>query len=296
MSKVIIPVNIKGNEIEVDLNEKEKKLILELKDEKSLVFDIKGKESILKKVQNEKVNGIKLTLNPNDITKENLKKLKSYKVKEITLLIESSNDYILRNIGANYNFEKIKQATKMIKHKFIKLNVLTVIGLPEATLADDLNTIKRISKLKPKELIIIACDKNYNNSINQLYNTNEYEPLSSVQITERLKEVITTAEKLGIKNIKIEERDNIKSNVLESIWYDRIIDKIKSYNVKVKEVTIQANPKDVKNIKGLEDTNLNKLKETYDVVLNIEENEKIKTGQFKMQILETYTDFLEDNE
>lgn len=294
MSKVIIPVKIKGNEVEGNINQ-EKKAILELKDEKSLVFDIKGQEGILKKLQDQKVDGIKLTLNPKDITKENLKKLKSYKVKEISLLVESSNDYILRNIGANYNFEKIKQAVKKIKHKFIKLDVLTVIGLPEATLADDLNTIKQISKLKPKELIIIACDEYYNSSINELYNTNEYEPLSSVQITERLKEVITTAEKFGIKNIKIEERNNIKDNVLESIWYDRIVEKIKSYNVKVKKVTIQANPEDVKNIKGLEDANLNKLKETYDVVLNIEENDKIKMGQFKMQILETYTDFLEDN-
>lgn len=294
MSKVIIPVKIKGNEVEGNINQEEK-AILELKDEKSLVFDIKGQEDILKKLQDQKVDGIKLTLNPKDITKENLKKLKSYKVKEISLLVESSNDYILRNIGANYNFEKIKQAVKKIKHKFIKLDVLTVIGLPEATLADDLNTIKQISKLKPKELNIIACDEHYNSSINELYNTNEYEPLSSVQITERLKEVITTAEKFGIKNIKIEERNNIKDNVLESIWYDRIVEKIKSYNVKVKEVTIQANPEDVKNIKGLEDANLNKLKETYDVVLNIEENDKIKIGQFKMQILETYTDFLEDN-
>ena len=294
MSKVIIPVKIKGNEVEGNINQ-EKKAILELKDEKSLVFDIKGQEGILKKIQDQKVDGIKLTLNPKDITKENLKKLKSYKVKEISLLVESSNDYILRNIGANYNFEKIKKAVKKIKHKFIKLDVLTVIGLPEATLADDLNTIKQISKLKPKELIIIACDEHYNSSINELYNTNEYEPLSSVQITERLKEVITTAEKFGIKNIKIEERNNIKDNVLESIWYDRIVEKIKSYNVKVKEVSIQANPEAVKNIKGLEDANLNKLKETYDVVLNIEENDKIKMGQFKMQILETYTDFLEDN-
>ena len=294
MSKVIIPVKIKGNEVEGNINQEEK-AILELKDEKSLVFDIKGQEGILKKLQDQKVDGIKLTLNPKDITKENLKKLKSYKVKEISLLVESSNNYILRNIGANYNFEKIKQAVKKIKHKFIKLDVLTVIGLPEDTLADDLNTIKQISKLKPKELIIIACDEHYNSSINELYNTNEYEPLSSVQITERLKEVITTAEKFGIKNIKIEERNNIKDNVLESIWYDRIVEKIKSYNVKVKKVTIQANPEDVKNIKGLEDANLNKLKETYDVVLDIEENDKIKMGQFKMQILETYTDFLEDN-
>ena len=68
MSKVIIPVKIKGNEVEGNINQ-EKKAILELKDEKSLVFDIKGQEGILKKIQDQKVDGIKLTLNPKKIKK-----------------------------------------------------------------------------------------------------------------------------------------------------------------------------------------------------------------------------------
>ena len=118
--------------------------------------------------------------------------------------------------------------------------------------------------------------------------------MSAIQITERLKEVIAVAEKAGIKNIKIEERNNIKNNVLESIWYDRIVEKIKSYNVKVKEVKIEANPKDIENIKGKEESNLIKLNDTYDVELKLEENAKIKEGQLKMQILKTYTDFLEE--
>ena len=100
---------------------------------------------------------------------------------------------------------------------------------------------------------------------------------------------------LNLKNVKvpIDNKKDLKDIIAAYLRVNS--NKIKSYNVKVKEVSIQANPEAVKNIKGLEDANLNKLKETYDVVLNIEENDKIKMGQFKMQILETYTDFLEDN-
>lgn len=295
MNKLIIPITIKENKAKLNVEQlKDENIILDIQNEDFSPFNIEKQENVLKQTEQKNIYGIRITLNSNDVNKQSIKELKKYKLKEVNLLVESTNDYILRNIGSNYDFSKIKKASKIIKHNFIKMNIITVIGLPEATLADDLNTIKQISKLKPKEIIIIACDEKYNNKVKELYTSNEYEPLSAIQITERLKEVISVAEKAGIKNIKIEERNNIKNNVLESIWYDRIVEKIKSYNVKVKEVKIEANPKDIENIKGTKEANLTKLKDTYDVEIKLEENEKIKEGQLKMQILETYTDFLEE--
>lgn len=295
MNKLIIPITIKENKAKLNVEElKDEKIILDIQNENFSPFNIETQENVLKQTEQKNIYGIRITLNSNDVKKQSIKELKKYKLKEVNLLVESTNDYILRNIGSNYDFSKIKKASKIIKHNFIKMNIITVIGLPEATLADDLNTIKQISKLKPKEIIIIACDENYNNKVKELYASNEYEPLSAIQITERLKEVISVAEKSGIKNIKIEERNNIKNNVLESIWYDRIVERIKSYNVKVKEVKIEANPRDIENIKGIKDANLIKLNDTYDVEIKLEENEKIKEGQLKMQILKTYTDFLEE--
>lgn len=295
MNKLIIPITIKENKAKLNVEElKDEKIILDIQNENFSPFNIETQENVLKQTEQKNIYGIRITLNSNDVKKQSIKELKKYKLKEVNLLVESTNDYILRNIGSNYDFSKIKKASKIIKHNFIKMNIITVIGLPEATLADDLNTIKQISKLKPKEIIIIACDENYNNKVKELYASNEYEPLSAIQITERLKEVISVAEKAGIKNIKIEEKNNIKNNVLESIWYDRIVERIKSYNVKVKEVKIEANPRDIENIKGIKDANLIKLNDTYDVEIKLEENEKIKEGQLKMQILKTYTDFLEE--
>lgn len=295
MNKLIIPIIIKENKAKLNAEQlKDRNIILDIQNEDFSTFNIAKQENVLKQTEQKNIYGIRLTLNSNAVDKQSIKELKKYKLKEANLLVESTNDYILRNIGSNYDFRKIKKASKIIKHNFIKMNIITVIGLPEATLADDLNTIKQISKLKPKEIIIIACDENYNNKVKELYDSNEYEPLSAIQITERLKEIISVAEKAGIKNIKIEEKNNIKNNVLESIWYDRIVEKIKSYNVKVKEVKIESNPKDIQNIKGTEDANLIKLNDTYDVKIKLEENEKIKEGQLKMQILKTYTDFLEE--
>lgn len=59
--------------------------------------------------------GIKITSTPDSIDKNNLKLLKKYNVKEIVLVIESSNDYILKNIGVDYKFDTAKKIAKKNK-------------------------------------------------------------------------------------------------------------------------------------------------------------------------------------
>ena len=64
--------------------------------------------------------------------------------------------------------------------------------------------------------------------------------------------------------------------------------------VKLKEVEIIVNPEDINNVIGHKKENLNKLLDTYDVILKVTGNEKIKQGKSEMSILKTYSDFLED--
>lgn len=64
--------------------------------------------------------------------------------------------------------------------------------------------------------------------------------------------------------------------VTDSIWYDSIVDKIKQYNVKVKTVKIEVNPKELPNILGQEEENAKKLEEIYDVTIKAEGNPEIK--------------------
>ena len=71
---------------------------------------------------------------------------------------------------------------------------------------------------------------------------------------------------------------------------------IKSYNVKVKEVDIEVNKEDADDVKGLNNKNLEQLEEVYDVKLNVIVNNKMKRFDYKMKILKTYTDFLEEND
>ena len=67
-------------------------------------------------------------------------------------------------------------------------------------------------------------------------------------------------------------------------------------NTKVKRVKIIINPKDVNNVVGYKRENIQKLKDVYELDLIIEQDEKMKEGKFKLEILEKYPEFLDEKE
>lgn len=82
--------------------------------------------------------------------------------------------------------------------------------------------------------------------------------------------------------------------VEDSIWYDAILEKIKKFNVKVKEIEIEINPANVNNVIGHKKENIQKLKDLYDVDVKIKQKDEIKVGKFDIKIIKTYTSFLDE--
>lgn len=82
--------------------------------------------------------------------------------------------------------------------------------------------------------------------------------------------------------------------VEDSIWYDSILEKIKKFNVKVKEIEIEVNPENVNNVIGHKKENIDKLKDLYDVNLKVKQNKEIRPGKFEIKVVKTYTDFLDE--
>lgn len=106
--KVYIPIeidSIKNNDeiIKKMENNVHAKKILQIKNKDFTSINIEKQKEILtelnKLIKEYKIFGIKITSDPDSIDKNNLKLLKKYKVKEIELNIESSNDYILKILG-----------------------------------------------------------------------------------------------------------------------------------------------------------------------------------------------------
>ncbi len=266
-------------------------------------------EAVQEYISNKKVNSIRISTRPDCIDKEILKRMKKYHVKTIELGVQSTNNYILNRCKRGHTGEDVKKASKLIRmHGFI-LGHQMMIGLPESTKQDEINTAKELIKLKPKIVRIYPVLVIKDTELADEYERGEYTPLTVGQAVERCKDIVDLFNRnkinvirIGLQNTEEITDPNAKDSsvvagpyhpafrqlVEASMWYDSIVGEIKKVNAKVKKVKIIANELNVNNIIGHKKENIIKLKDTYDVDVTIERNDKIKPGKFKMEILESY--------
>ena len=265
-------------------------------------------------IKQKKVDSIRISTRPDYIDKKILKRLKKYKVKTIELGVQSANDYILKKAGRGHTFEDVVKASKLIRWYGFDLGHQMMVGLPESTTVDEINTAKQLIKLKPKMVRIYPVLVIKNTKLEKDYNDGKYKPLKVTQAVEVCKELVKLFVKKHIEVIRIglqptdtiTNPDNDKSEVVagpfhpafrqlveSGMWYDVIVEKIKQLNTKVKEVVVTVNPADVNNVIGQRKDNINNLRDVYDVNLIVKADEKIKQGKSKIEITKIYEDFSE---
>jgi radical SAM enzyme (TIGR01210 family) len=282
-------------------------------------IDVNTQEELLSTayeyIKSGKIDSIRISTRPDYIDKETLKRLKKYKVKTIELGVQSTNDYILNRAGRGHTFNDVKKASKLIRFYGFRLGHQMMVGLPESTRLDDLNTAKDLVKLKPKMVRIYPVLVIKNTKLEEEYKNGKYEPITVNQAVERCKELVYIFNKSNVEVIRIglqntdiiTNPDSEQSDVVagpfhpafgqlveDSVWYDSIVDKIKKVNVKVKEVEITVNPQDVNSVIGHKKENINKLKELYEVDIKVKQDEAVKPGRSEIKILKTFTDFREE--
>ena len=282
-------------------------------------IDIELQERLLKVaykyVQKKKVDGIRVSTRPDYINKDELKLLKKYGVKTIELGVQSTNDYILQKAKRGHTFEDVKRASKLIRRYGFTLGHQMMIGLPESTWLDELNTAKDLAKLRPKIVRLYPVLIIKHTELEKEFAKGEYVPITLEQAVERCKELYYFFDKkkinvirMGLQNTDIiSNPENINSEVVagpyheafgqlveDSIWYDKILSAIKKVNTKVAEVEIEVNPNDVNNIIGHKKENIQKFKELYEVDVKIKQKFSIRPGKFNLNIVKTYKEFLDD--
>ena len=263
-----------------------------------------------------KIDSIRISTRTYYIDKKILKMLKKYKVKTIELGVQSANDYILKQSQRGHTFEDVKKASKLIRWYGFKLGHQMMVGLPESTRLDEINTARELIKLKPKMVRIYPVLVIKNTKLEKDYMNEKYKPLTVVQAVEICKELVVMFKKKGIDIIRIglQNTDTItdpkqsgsevvagpyhpafRQLVESGLWYDTIVTKIKQLNVKVKKVEIIVNPQDANNVIGHKRENIEKLKDMYSLDLIVKQDENIKPGKSELNVLETYPEFLEEH-
>ena len=138
-------------------------------------------EAAYKYIKSGQVDSIRISTRPDYINKQILKRLRKYKVKTIELGVQSSNNYVLAKAKRGHTFEDVKKASKLIRFYGFTLGHQMMVGLPESTALDEINTARDLIKLKPKIVRIYPVLVIKKTELEEQYKNGEYEPLSITQ-------------------------------------------------------------------------------------------------------------------
>lgn len=260
-------------------------------------------------IKDGRVGSIRISTRPDYIDRTTLKMLKKYHVKTIELGVQSSNDYILQKSKRGHTFKDVIKASKLIRFYRFNLGHQMMVGMPDSTELDEINTARDLIKLKPKIVRIYPVLVIKGTELAREYSKGEYIPLTIEQAVERCKEITYMFRKKKINVIRIGLQNTSEINAPEedgsevlagpfhpafrqlvegAMWYDSIAEQIKRINAKVKRVQIEVNPINVNDVIGHKKINIQKLKEFYDLDVEIKPNEEINIGNFNIKVMEVY--------
>ena len=254
-----------------------------------------------------KVGSIRISTRPDYIDKKILRRLKKYHVKTIELGVQSSNNEVLKASKRNHTFEDVVKASKLIRRKGFILGHQMMVGMPESTVKDEIETAEDLIRLKPKMVRIYPVLVIKGSELARQYSKGEYNALTIEQAVERCKDIYYLFSRNNIDVIRIglqpsgEIMDPTKdgSSVLagpfhpafrqlveSGMWYDSIEERIKEFNSKIKKIEIRVNSEDVNNVIGNKKENIIKLKEKYELDTIIKADDTIAQGDFEIDEIE----------
>ena len=141
-------------------------------------------------IKEKKVDSIRLSTRPDAIDKDILRMLKKYNVKTIELGVQSTNNYILARCKRGHSFEDVKKASKLIRFYRFNLGHQMMVGLPDSTEKDDIQSAKDIIKLRPKMVRIYPVLVIKGTELEEEFNKGDFTPLTVGQAVERSKEIV----------------------------------------------------------------------------------------------------------
>ena len=138
-------------------------------------------------IEEKKVDSIRLSTRPDAIDKDILRMLKKYNVKTIELGVQSTNNYILARCKRGHSFEDVKKASKLIRFYRFNLGHQMMVGLPDSTEKDDIQSAKDIIKLRPKMVRIYPVLVIKGTELEEEFNKGDFTPLTVGQAVEEIK-------------------------------------------------------------------------------------------------------------
>ena len=161
-----------------------------------------------------KVGSIRLSTRPDYIDTEILDILEKYGVKNIELGIQSMSERVLAASKRGHTADATERACALIKERGFSLVGQMMIGLPAATVEDEIECARRICEMGADAARVYPTVVFYGTELKQMTERAEYIPLDEKSAVERTAAVLKVFSKKGVPCIRVglQSSENLSSD------------------------------------------------------------------------------------
>ncbi len=223
------------------------------------------------------IDKIRLSTRPDYIDNEILNRLKEYDVDIIELGVQSFDEDVLKLSNRGHDAKCVAESANLIKAHGFELGIQLMIGLPGDTKEKSIYSAIEAVKLKPQISRIYPTIIISNTELEQMYNTNQYKPLSLEEAIDWSKAVYQILFRANINIIRVglkssdfiqDGKDSLGGNfhpafrqlVESEIAKDKMEAQIKKQN---KEIIFYSNNESYSNMVGNKKSNKKYFQEKY---------------------------------
>ncbi len=229
------------------------------------------------------VQSIRISTRPDYIDDSRIRLLEKYDVTTVEIGAQSMVDDVLNLSQRGHSSDDVRGSIELLKKSGFETGVHLMAGLPGDTREGFMHTVTEIIKLKPDTARIHPTIVLKNTPLAEAYMRGEYRPLSMDDAVYLCGYALSRFKGAGISVIRLglhksEAMDTEGSIVAGpfhpafgalvegSIFLDMASHLLKLAKTPDKEVTFCVSPKDVSRLRGLNNNNIKKLSDLYDMV------------------------------
>ena len=225
-------------------------------------------------------DGIRFSTRPDTIDTARLDILENYPVSIVELGVQSMDDRVLAMAGRGHSAQDTIGAVKALKERQLSVGLQMMVGLPGDSEARSLATARKIADLEPDCARIYPTVVVANSRLAKLFKNGEYLPLSLEEAVTLVKKAYLLFKHEGIEVIRmgLQATDDLEDGstvlagphhpafghlVYSEIFYDNALAAIESAGWVKDTLTIMVNPHSISKMRGLNNTNIEKLKKRF---------------------------------
>jgi histone acetyltransferase (RNA polymerase elongator complex component) len=246
------------------------------------------------------VSGIRMSTRPDYISKEIIDILKKYTISFVELGIQTMNDDILQYLKRGHTTNDTKNAVSLLKESKFKFIGQMMIGLPGATLEDELHCAEMICKMGASGSRIYPTLVFKQTELEHLTNIGEYKPISVEDAIYRSAKVLEVFKNYNVECIRIGlcDSENLHSDetyiagpnspaigemVKSRLFYNQICQSAISYELTNNSIIIECAPGKISQVVGNKRENIDKIRKEFGInVKKVVENSALSQYDIKI--------------